>query len=84
MQLTGSANGAAFAVAANIDNIQLKVNQGQIETEITEDSVEEVVAEAQQTAVTIDFAGGNDAGDTYSITLGAGDEQITAELCNCR
>jgi phage tail sheath gpL-like len=70
LQLTGNGNGSTFTVAAVINNIALQTNAGQVEVDdTTTPNVDAVIAEAQQSTVTFDFAGGNEPGDTYRITL---------------
>ncbi len=83
LQLTGNANGSAFTVAAVINNIALQTNAGQVMVDdTTTPSVEAVEAVAQETAVTFDFAGGNEPGDTYRLTLELGGESdpVTVEF----
>jgi len=83
LQLTGNANGSAFTVAAVINNIALQTNAGQVTVDdTTTPSVEAVEAVAQETAVTFDFAGGNEPGDTYRLTLELGGESdpVTVEF----
>ncbi|MDO9625794.1 MAG: VCBS domain-containing protein [Pseudomonas sp.] len=84
LQLTGNGNGSTFTVAAVINNIALQTNAGQVVVDdTTTPNVDAVLAEAQQSTVTFDFAGGNEPGDTYRITLDVdgegGAEPITVE-----